>query len=82
MDCSLQDSSIHGIFQARMLEWVAIFFSRGIFPTQGLSLGFLHCRQTLYCLSHQGSDIVRSEVRSEVVAIYVKKLVKKGGNRE
>ena len=78
MDCSLQDSSIHGIFQARMLEWVAIFFPRGIFPTQGLSLGFLHCRQTLYCLSHQGSDIVRSEV----VAIYVKKLVKKGGNRE
>ena len=82
MDCSLQDSSIHGIFQARMLEWVAIFFSRGIFPTQGLSPDLLHCRQTLYCLSHQGSDIVRSEVRSEVVAIYVKKLVKKGGNRE
>ena len=24
MDCSLQDSSIHGIFQARELEWVAI----------------------------------------------------------
>ena len=28
-DCSLQDSSIHGIFQARVLEWVAISFSRG-----------------------------------------------------
>jgi len=27
MDCSLPDSSIHGIFQARVLEWVAIFFS-------------------------------------------------------
>ena len=26
-----------------------------IFPTQGLNLGFLHYRQTLYCLSHQGS---------------------------
>ena len=27
MDCSLPDSSIHGIFQARLLEWVAIAFS-------------------------------------------------------
>ena len=26
MDCSLQGSSIHGIFQARVLEWVAIAF--------------------------------------------------------
>ena len=29
MDCSLRGSSIHGIFQARVLEWVAISFSRG-----------------------------------------------------
>ena len=29
MDCSLQGSSVHGIFQARVLEWVAISFSRG-----------------------------------------------------
>ena len=28
-DCSLPGSSFHGIFQARMLEWVAISFSRG-----------------------------------------------------
>jgi len=27
MDCSLPSSSIHGIFQARVLEWVAIAFS-------------------------------------------------------
>ena len=27
MDCSLPDSSNHGIFQARVLEWVAIAFS-------------------------------------------------------
>ena len=36
------------------MEWVAISFSRGIFPTQGLNRGLLHCRQTLYPLSHQG----------------------------
>ena len=29
MDCSPPGSSIHGIFQARIREWVAIFFSRG-----------------------------------------------------
>ena len=29
MDCSLAGSSIHGIFQARILEWVAIAFSAG-----------------------------------------------------
>ena len=29
MDCSPPDFSIHGIFQARVLEWVAISFSRG-----------------------------------------------------
>ena len=29
MDCSLPGSSVHGIFPARVLEWVAIFFSRG-----------------------------------------------------
>ena len=47
MDCSPPDSSIHGIFQARVLEWVAIAFSRGIFPTQGSNLGLPRCRQTL-----------------------------------
>ena len=29
MDCSLPGSSVHGIFQTRVLEWVAISFSRG-----------------------------------------------------
>ena len=31
MDFSLPGSSVHGIFQARILEWVAISFSRGYF---------------------------------------------------
>ena len=30
MDCSPPGSSVHGIFRARILEWVAISFSRGI----------------------------------------------------
>ena len=32
MDCSLPGPSLHGIFQARVLEWVAIAFSV-VFPT-------------------------------------------------
>ena len=124
MDCSLSGSYVHGISQARIMEWVAISFSRessdpgtepvslmspllasgffttappgkptwvlvsdslpprepesasllcpwsspgkntgvgchsllqGIFPTQGLNPGLLHCRRILYHLSHQGN---------------------------
>ena len=29
MECSLVDSSVHGILQANMLEWIAISFSKG-----------------------------------------------------
>ena len=55
MDCSPPGSAVHGILQARILEWAAITFSRGIFPIQGSNLGLLHYRQILYYLSHQGS---------------------------
>ena len=34
MNCSLPGFSVHGILQARILEWVAIPFSRGIFSTR------------------------------------------------
>ena len=54
-DCSLPGSSVHGLLQARILEWAFVPFSRIIFPTQGLKAGLLHCRQILYCLSYQGS---------------------------
>ena len=54
IDCNLPGSSVHGIFQAGILEWVAISFSSGIFLTQGLYAGLPHCRQMLYRLSHQG----------------------------
>ena len=40
MDCSPPGSSVHGILQARMLEWVAIPYCRGIFLTQGLKTAF------------------------------------------
>ena len=56
MDYILPGSSVHGIFQGRVLEWVAISFSRGS-SRQGLNPGLPHCRQTLYPLSHQGTHL-------------------------
>ena len=35
MNCNLPDSSVHGILQARILEWVAIPFSKGSFQPRG-----------------------------------------------
>ena len=56
MDCSPPGSSVHGgVLQTRILEWVAIPFSRGIFPTQGSNLHLLLCRQILYHLTQLGS---------------------------
>ena len=48
MDCSLPGSSVHGIFQVRILEWVAISFSRGSSWPRDWIWSLLHCRQTLY----------------------------------
>ena len=54
MDGSLPGSSVHGILQARKLEWVAIAILQGIFPTQESNTGLPHYRQILYHLNHQG----------------------------
>ena len=51
MDCSLPDSSICGIFQVRILEWVAISFSRGSSQSRdGTCVSCIFCigRQILY----------------------------------
>ena len=39
MDCSLPDSCVCGILQARVLEWVAISFCRGSSPDPGIEPG-------------------------------------------
>ena len=98
--CNPMDYTVYGILQARILEWVAIPFSRRfsqtrdqtgsptlqagslpaessgkpkntgvgslcllqrIFPTQELNQGLLHCRQILYQLSYQGSQLLMNQ---------------------
>ena len=51
MDCSLPGSSVHGILQARIFEWVAMPSSGEIFPTQdGTHVSYNSCisRQVLF----------------------------------
>ena len=57
LDWSLRGFSVRGIFQARILEWVAIPFSRGSsWPRDWTNLAFPCCGQILYHLSLQGSS--------------------------
>ena len=58
MDCSPPGSSVHGVFQSRILEWVIISSSRGISQTQGSNQCFLCLLQILYLLSHQRNPLL------------------------
>ena len=50
-DCSLPGSSIHGIFQARVLEWGAIAFSEAFKLNIILMVDFyLYCLYFWYCV--------------------------------
>ena len=60
MDHNLPGSSVHGILQARILEWVVISFSRGSSPPRNQSrVSDISCmgRQVLPLLSQLGSPI-------------------------
>ena len=63
-DCSLPGSSVHGISQARILEWVAISFSRGSSWPRDQTRGSCIGRRTLLPLSHQGR-VKCSEVKED-----------------
>ena len=56
MNCSLPGSSIHGIFQARVLEWVAIYFSTfycsGLNTVDGLVGKAILTSHPYPCLGH------------------------------
>ena len=54
MDCNLPDSSVHGIFQAGILEWVTMP-SSGDLPKPGIEPRSPALQAILYHLSHWGS---------------------------
>ena len=62
VDCSPQGSSVHGILQARIMEWIA----QGIFPIRGLNPDLLHFRWILYHLSYQESPSITDSMGAAV----------------
>ena len=65
MDHSPAGSSVHGILQARILEWVAISFSRGSSQPKDQTQVSCTARQILYNLSHQGVSLPRVYAKKE-----------------
>ena len=56
MDCSPPGFSVHGDSPGKNTGVGWHVFLQGIFPNQGSNPGLLHCKQTLYPLSYQGSS--------------------------
>ena len=55
MDCSPPGTSVHGDSPGKNTAVDCHFLLQGIFPTQGLNPGLLHCRRILYQMSHKES---------------------------
>ena len=63
-ECSTPGSSVHGDPQGKNTGVGCHTFLWGIFPTQGLDPGLLHCRWSLYQLSHKESPRILELVSS------------------
>ena len=59
MDCSPPGSTVHRDSPDKNTGVDCHALLQGIFPTQELNPSLLHCRQILYCLSHQGSPLIQ-----------------------
>ena len=57
MDYSPPDSSVHGILQARILQWVAMPSSRGLFPTQGYQTCNSHAADGFFTTEALGTPL-------------------------
>ena len=69
MDCSPPGSSVHGIFQARVLEWGAIAFSAPSASTYYTML--MSASTTVYELTERKLYITASFNQTELVYLYV-----------
>ena len=59
MDCSLPGSSVHGIFQAIVLEWIAISFSKGSSqPTNQTRISRIDRRFTVWATREVQDDTI------------------------
>ena len=82
MDCSPPASSVHGIFQARILEWVAISFSRGSSPPRNWTCFSCIGRKVFYHWATKGSPSEREgEMNRKFTQIKLRRR-RKGGWKE
>ena len=79
MDCSPSGSSVHGILQARILEWVMIPSSRGSSRLRDRTPSLLHCRHILYHPSQQRS--LKSFLVYVNATIWKNSMVRVGGRK-
>ena len=63
MDYNLPDSSVHGISQAKILEWVAIFFRVSSWPRNWTCISAWQADSLP--LSHQGNPLLWVQIRSD-----------------
>ena len=66
LDCSLPGSSVHGDSSGKNTGVGCHTLLQGVFPTQALNPGLLHCRRILYCLSHKGSPYMYIHMHKEI----------------
>jgi len=66
MDCSLSGSSVHGILQVRILEWVAVPFSRGSSQPRDQTQVSCIAGGFFYCWSYQRSPEVAVNILGSV----------------
>ena len=77
MDCSMPGSSIHGIPQARILGWVAIFFSRGSYqPRDWTQVSWVSCigRWILYCWAIGEAQVSPSYCSTFIFVVFLKNI--------
>ena len=73
MDCSLPGSSIHGILQARVLEWGAIAFS--VITVQYMLIASYHCLLTKAPSFYPLFDIFDSTIYLSLYCVSINKLL-------
>ena len=77
MGCSLASSSVYGVLQARILEWIAIPFSRGIFPTRTKLVSLtsnLHWQVGSLPLVPPGNPLMSAYLENSAVATGLEKV--------
>ena len=73
LGCSPPGSSMHGILQARLLEWVSMPSSRGSSqPRDRTCVSYISFagRQVLYCLHHLGNPVSSLRLEATVFLLY------------